>query len=150
MQRWQAGDSEAGVQQLQALHRAGPQAAPPGSLLLQAYDQCVVSAEVSKLSSRELRGALEPDSADSPNIWALKLRALTRAGMHDEAHARLRAVAPEHIARLPRDRDYLGTLAALAHAVVDLQAEAYYDVLYGALAEYPESATDRTRAGVAR
>src|SRR6185436_8283639 len=106
---------------LQVLHRAGPQAAPPGSLLLQAHDQCVVSAEVSKLSSRELRAALEPDSADSPNICALKVRALARAGMHDEAHARLRAFAPERIASLPRDRDYLGTLAALTHAVVDLR-----------------------------
>jgi hypothetical protein len=138
MQRFHAGDAEAGTQRLQALHRAGPRAAPPGSLLLQAYDQCVVSAEVSKLSGRELRAALEPDSADSPNICALKVRALARVGMHDEAHAQLRAFAPECTARLPRDRDYLGTLGALAHAVIDLGAKAYVDVLYAALAEYPE------------
>jgi hypothetical protein len=138
MQCFHAGDAEAGVQRLQALHRAGPRAAPPGSLLLTAYDQCVVSAEVSKLSSRELRAVLEPDSADSPNICALKVRALASAGMHDEAHAQLRALAPERIALLPRDRDYLGTLGALANAVVDLRAEAYVEVLYGALAEYPE------------
>jgi hypothetical protein len=105
---------------------------------LQAYDQCVVSAEVGKLSCREVRAALEPDSADSPNICALKVRALARAGMHDEAHAQLRAFASERIGRLPRDRDYLGTLGALAHAVIALRANAYVDVLYGALAEYPE------------
>ena len=84
-----------------------------------------------------MRAALEPDSADSPNIFALKVRALACAGMHDEAHAQLRAFAPERIARLPRDRDYLGTLGALAHAVIDLGAKAYVDVLYAALAEYP-------------
>ena len=138
MQRFHAGDAEAGLQRLQELHRVGPRAAPPGSLLLQAYDQCVVSAEVSKLSSRELRAALEPDSADSPNLCALKVRALAHAGMHDEAHAQLRGLAPEQIARLPRDRDYLGTLGALAHAVIELRAEPYFAVLYGALAEYPE------------
>jgi DNA-binding winged helix-turn-helix (wHTH) protein len=138
MQRFHAGDVEAGLQQLRALHRAGPRAAPPGSLLLTAYDQCVVSAEVSTLSSRELRAALEPDSADSPNLCALKVRALARVGMHDEARAQLRAFAPERIGLLPRDRDYLGTLGALVHAVVDLRAEAYFEVLHGALAEYPE------------
>jgi DNA-binding winged helix-turn-helix (wHTH) protein len=138
MQRINSGDLQAGVQRLQALHQSGPRAAPPGGGLLQAYDQCVVSAEVSKLSYRELRAALEPDSADSPNLCALKVRALSRAGMHDEARAQLRAFAPERMAHLPRDRDYLGTLAALTHAVIELRAEAYVDVLFAALAEYPE------------
>jgi DNA-binding winged helix-turn-helix (wHTH) protein len=138
MQIFYAGDSQTAVKRLQALHRAGPRAAPPGSGLLQAYDQCVISAEISKLSSRELRALLEPDSADSPNIHALKVRALASVGMHDEARAQLRAFAPERIARLPRDRDYLGTLAALTHAVIDLRAEAYVEALFSALAEYPE------------
>jgi hypothetical protein len=138
MRHLHAGDVEAGLQRLQALHRAGPRAAPPGSGVLQAYDQCVVSADVSKLTSRELRAMLEPDSADSPNLWALKVRALAAAGMHDEARAQLRALAPERIRLLPRDRDYLGTLGALAHAVAELRAEAYFEALRGALAEYPE------------
>jgi DNA-binding winged helix-turn-helix (wHTH) protein len=138
MQRINVGDAETGVRQLQALHQRGRQSAPPGSLLLQAYDQCVVSASVSSLSAKELRAALEHDSADSPNICALKVRALARAGMHDEAHAQLLAIAPERIASLPRDRDYLGTLGALVHAVIDLHANAYVEALYGLLAEYPE------------
>jgi hypothetical protein len=124
MQCFNSGDTETGVQRLQAVHRAGPRAAPPGSRLLQAYDQCVVSAEVSKLTCRELHAALQPDPADSPNLCALKVRALARLGMHEEARAQLRAFAPERIAHLPRDRDYLGTLGALTHATVELRAEA--------------------------
>jgi hypothetical protein len=58
--------------------------------------------------------------------------------MHDEAHAQLRTFAVDRIASLPRDRDYLGTLGALAHAVIELRANEYIEVLYRLLAEFPE------------
>jgi DNA-binding winged helix-turn-helix (wHTH) protein len=138
LQRIHFGDAEAGTEQLRALHQRDVLRAPPGSLLLRAYDQCVLSSEVSQLSLRELRAALESDTADSPNIWALKVRALACAGMHDEAHWRLRAIAPAHLANIARDRDYLGTLGALAHAAIDLHANAYVETLYALLGEYPE------------
>jgi hypothetical protein len=136
--RIQRGDAESGVSQLQALYNRSQHAPPPGSLVFRAYDQCVVSSGVSNLSNRELRSALEHDSGDSPNFLALKVRALARAGMHDEAHAQLRAISPARVTCLSRDRDYLGTLAALAHAVIDLRAYEYVAGLYDLLAEYSE------------
>ena len=46
--------------------------------------------------------------------------------------------ARRNIANLPRDRDYVGTLGALAYALLDLRAHAYLEPLCAALAEYPE------------
>lgn len=137
MQLIHRGDTRAGVRRLHALHQRNRIIAPPGCILLRAYDQCVVASSVSNLSPHELRAVLEADPADSPNIWALKVRALARAGMHDEAHSQLRSVAPGRLKHLPRDRDYLGTLGALVHAVLELGADAYVGPLYERLAEYP-------------
>jgi hypothetical protein len=121
------------------LHARAAEERLPGSELFRAYDQCVTAPQIATLTRSELRAALERDGADAPHIWALKLRALTNAGLHDEARARLRAVAPDELANLPRDRDYLGTLGALVHAVLALEAHEYLEPLSVQLSEYPTS-----------
>jgi hypothetical protein len=113
-------------------------------LLLAAYDQCVVSPEVGNLDRATLRSALARDAGDPPNIWSIKVRALARAGLSDEALAQLHAVTPQRLRDLPRDRDYLGTLGALVHAVLELGATEYVAPLYDLLA--PDS--DRFAAHV--
>ncbi|HKU39737.1 MAG TPA: hypothetical protein VJR89_16365, partial [Polyangiales bacterium] len=136
--RINCGAEQQGVRELQALHRRASQEALAGTLLFRAYDQCVVSAEAASLSRAELRAALAPDTADPPTVWSMKLRALSRAGLHDEARAQLRAVSPAGLRDLPRDRDYLGTLGALVHTVLELRAYEYTAPLWELLSEYPE------------
>jgi hypothetical protein len=64
----------------------------------------------------------------------MKVRALARVGLNDEALAQLHAVTPQRLRDLPRDRDYLGTLGALVHAVLELGANEYVAPLYDLLA----------------
>jgi hypothetical protein len=47
-------------------------------------------------------------------------------------------VPAEQLARLPCDREYLGTLGALARAALKLQAPDYVLALYKLLLPYPE------------
>jgi hypothetical protein len=47
-------------------------------------------------------------------------------------------VPAERLTHLPCDREYLGTLGALARAAVSLNAEDYVRVLYELLSPYPE------------
>jgi hypothetical protein len=130
LQRLNAGDDAAAIGELKALHERAAREVLPGSMLLTAYDQCVVSPEVGSLDRATLRRVLERDSADPPNIWSMKVRALARAGMRDEAIGQLRWVTPDRLRDLPRDRDYLGTLGALVHAILELDAGAYIAPLY--------------------
>jgi hypothetical protein len=134
VQRLNAGDDATVLQELRALHERAAREALPGSLLLAAYDQCVVSPDVGSLDRATLRRALARDSSDPPNIWSMKVRALARAGLHEEALAQLHAVTPERLRDLPRDRDYLGTLGALVHGVLELGAKEYVAPLYELLA----------------
>jgi hypothetical protein len=84
------------------------------------------------------RSTLQLDAEDPPNIWSLKVRVLSHLGLHDDARATLQSVAPRDLARLPCDRDYLGTLGSLARAVCELAANDYAEALYPLLAVYPE------------
>jgi len=68
----------------------------------------------------------------------MKVRALAAAGARDEASPALAAESPAALRRLPCDRDYLGTLGALARASLILQATDYARVLYELLSPYPE------------
>jgi hypothetical protein len=134
LQRLNSGDDATVLLELRALHERSAREALPGSLLLAAYDQCVVSPDVGNLDRATLRRALARDSGDPPNIWSMKVRALARVGLIDEAFAQLHAVTPQRLRDLPRDRDYLGTLGALVHAVLELGAHEYVAPLYELLA----------------
>ncbi|HET6337599.1 MAG TPA: AAA family ATPase [Polyangiales bacterium] len=130
VQRLNAGDDPSVVDQLRALHERAAREVLPGSRLLAAYDQCVISADVGSIDRATLRRILARDSSDPPNIWSMKVRALARVGLTEEAVAQLQAVSPDGLRDLPRDRDYLGTLGALVNAVLELGANEYVEPLY--------------------
>jgi hypothetical protein len=115
------------------LHQRAEQLQPLGARELCAYDRSVVLAD-----QLGFEGALAHDAGDPPNIWALKVRALAANGTHDEARSALASVSPDALRRLPCDREYLGTLGALARAALLLQEPDYTRVLYELLSPYPE------------
>ncbi len=129
------GPSAESLAALKALHRRAAAEAILGADVLCAYDQAVVLGEVT--SASVLRTILARDPDDPPSIWSLKVRALTAAGLHEDARAALRKVAPHRLAFLPCDRDYLGTLGALARAALTLRVLDYAEALYPLLAPYP-------------
>jgi DNA-binding winged helix-turn-helix (wHTH) protein len=110
---------------------------PIGASVFCAYDRSVALAGVNTCG-RQWESALAPNAEDPPNIWAMKVRALAAAGSKAEASSALEAVSTEALRRLPCDREYLGTLGALARAALILQAPDYARVLYELLSPYPE------------
>lgn len=96
-----------------------------------SYDRSVLrhGAELSSAAPP----ALAPDPSDTPNIWALKVRALQASGCLDEARSALQLVPAERLAQLPCDREYLGTLGALARAALALHTTAYMRSIYECL-----------------
>jgi DNA-binding winged helix-turn-helix (wHTH) protein len=135
LMRINQGDGAGGRVELQAVQRRA-NGWIVGSELFCAYDQIVV------LETRDVRSAslrtLMPDPSDPPNIWALKLRALCAAGCQDEAQRALARLPAERLARLPCDREFLGTFGALARAALCLGAEAHCRAIYECLSPYPE------------
>jgi len=130
------GDAVDGRDALLKLHRrAQRDDSIVGTELFCAYDRCVVLRAEPLRSSSLL--ALAPDAHDPPNLWALKVRSLAASGAVDEARSALARVAPERLARLPCDREYLGTLGALTRAALQLGALDYARVLYELLTPYP-------------
>jgi DNA-binding winged helix-turn-helix (wHTH) protein len=144
LQRLNSGDDPTVIGDLRALHERAARELLPGSMLLGAYDQCLISPDVGSLDRATLRRILARDSSDPPNIWSLKVRALARVGFRDEARTQLQTVLPSRLRELPRDRDYLGTLGALVHAVLELGANDYVAPLY----ELLQVDTDRFAAHV--
>jgi hypothetical protein len=120
---------------LRGLHARGEQDARLGTALFRAYDCALVLGEP---PDAELRAALALEPDDPPNVWSMKVRALAALGQHEDALRSLHAVAPERLAALPCDRDYLGTVGALARAALTLKAEAYFEPLYASMAAYPQ------------
>jgi hypothetical protein len=133
-----AGHAAEGSAALRELHRRALDDGPiAGAELFCAYDQAVVLAPGKAGAERSWR-ALAPDADDAPNIWALKVRALAATGAKHEARAALGAVPADALRRLPCDREYLGTLGALARAALTLHAADHARVLYELLSPYPE------------
>jgi hypothetical protein len=131
----EAGQPASGHEALRALHARGKQDARLGTALFRAYDCALV---LGVAPDAELRGALALEPDDPPNVWSMKVRALAALGQRDDALRSLHAVAPERLAALPCDRDYLGTVGALARAALTLKADAYFEPLYASMAAYPQ------------
>jgi DNA-binding winged helix-turn-helix (wHTH) protein len=135
--RIQQGEGDDARDALLELQRSARSDEPlPGTELFCAYDQSVVLRSDDR-SSAEQR-ALAPQVSDPPNLWALKVRALAAFGDLYEARNALALVSPERLRRLPCDREYLGTLGALARAALQLCAAEHARVIYELLAPYPE------------
>lgn len=117
--------------ELRDLHRRAARESLFGTDLFIAFDEIVVLGE-----GHDWREALAPDGEDGPNLWAMKVRALSAGKRYDDARAALHRVAPDNLARLPQDRDYLGTLGALTRAAMVLREVRYLSVLERLLAEH--------------
>ena len=134
LQRIHTGAREQALPALSRLHQRAEHERILGTALFCAFDRSVICAQPVDPDQPELALALD----DPPSVWALRVRTLSAAGLHDRARAALRSVAPERLVRLPRDRDHLGTLGALARSAVQLQTDEYLEPLYRLLAPYPE------------
>lgn len=137
LSRLSLGRREVDERALRALHRRARDESIVGTGLLTAHDEIVVLGDAASAHPSAHR-ALSPSADDPPNLWSLKIRALVAAERRDEARAALRRLPSEQLASLPRDRDYLGTLGALARAAVALEELGHAEVLYGLLQPYSE------------
>ncbi len=137
LSRINAGHSARELSALQALHRRAARDSFLAVEIFCAYDRSVVLGDASRASRDHLRKVLSLNSIDAPNVWALKVRGLAAAGLRDEARTALRAHPASELAQLPRDRDHLGTLGALARAAISLRAREYIEAIYPLLAPYP-------------
>ncbi|MET0343724.1 MAG: AAA family ATPase [Polyangiales bacterium] len=132
------GAGEQGRAMLLKLHRHVVRVPILGSATFAAFDRAVVfpAFGASIRVDDELRLSLAYQEADTPAIWALKVRALSAAGLLDEARSVLAAVPAHKLAELPHDSQYLGTLGHLTRAVVALSAVEYVDILDRLLAPH--------------
>ncbi|HEX6245531.1 MAG TPA: hypothetical protein VFZ61_31625, partial [Polyangiales bacterium] len=146
-----AGEREAGCEALEALHARGIQLRLFGIEAFCAYDRVAVlnTAQRDTGGDDTLRRALAYEVEDPPSIWAMKVRALARLGLHDEARSSLRVLEPSSLELLPCDTHYLGTLGLLVHACIALDERRYFAPLAAALrghadlfASYPFAACD--------
>ena len=133
-----AGDRAQGVNALRALEQRERPGRAFASDLWCAYDACVVLGEPERVSRQALLAQCAAAPTDSPNIWALKLRTLTAAGLHAEARCALHELDAAQLSRLPHDRDYLGTLGALVRVALSLKDNDYLDALEPLLVPYAD------------
>jgi hypothetical protein len=128
-----------GRAQLAQLHHEAEQRGTGTALPLCAFDRAVIFDPASRSPADDafLARALEHDEHAPPGLWALKIRALATIGQLDAARASLRMLAPEALAQLPCDSQYLGTLGHLTRAVLLLDATEYFEPLCVLLARYP-------------
>ncbi|HMJ12510.1 MAG TPA: AAA family ATPase [Polyangiaceae bacterium] len=134
--RVNSGESAGIEAALSALHARAEHERIIGAAPFCAFDRCVLLSAPASASSLLPALAFDPD--DPPAIWSVKVRALAAAGLHAQAESALERVPPDHLCKLPCDRDYLGTLGALASAAVMLDARAHAEALQALLAPYPE------------
>jgi eukaryotic-like serine/threonine-protein kinase len=131
-----AGRLEEGAALLEPLHHRTRGDSFYYTNVLCAYDECVVLGRPASLPLYELRNLFAQNPGDPPNVWALKVRTLTAAGLHDDARALLGQIKAAQLASLPHDHDYLGTLGALARASTTLRMSEYSAALQPLLSPY--------------
>ena len=135
--RWSSGANAHASRILIALHARARRQAISGTELFCLYDEALLFGATS-LTRPSLAAEFAPADNDRPNLWAMKLRGLHASGHTAEARAALHFVLASRLAALPCDRDYLGTLGALARVAIDLGEVEYMEALYRLLAPYPE------------
>jgi hypothetical protein len=131
-----AGEHAQGSLALEALLRRAEHEALGGASLLCAYDHAIVLNRPPASLPDCQRNVLAPESGDAPSVWSTKVRVLSALGDRRAAHAALSLVPADQLAALPHDRDYLGTLGALAHGCIELGALDYVAKLYTLLEPY--------------
>jgi len=136
-----AGDRARGIQLLASLAQSERSGRAFASELLCMADACLLfndSSDRSQLAHEVSLAPLTGDPDDPPNIWALKVRALSAFDRTAEARRLLAEVPASELVALPRDRDYLGTLGALTRAAMSLDARQYLEALEPLLGPYQD------------
>jgi tetratricopeptide (TPR) repeat protein len=136
--RINAGHFAEAATDLESLHQRAEQDGILATEVFCAYDRSVILGKGMLQTENVSRSALALEADDPPSIWSMRVRALEAIGLHDAARAALSAVPPNRLTKLPCDRDYLGSLGALARAALAVRALDYVEVLYALLAPYPE------------
>jgi DNA-binding winged helix-turn-helix (wHTH) protein len=127
--RLRLGELREQAERLQLYARKAVEAIDWGRLLGETVDIRPLAAQLSP--------ALRTDAGDSPVAYAHKLRGLVGLGQLDEVRARLQALPVEKLQALPKNRDYLATLAHLSVAAVATEQTQHAAALYGLLEPYP-------------
>lgn len=135
--RFNAGASAHASRVLIALHARAREQAISGTELFCAYDEALLFGE-SAAANPNLLATFAPADDDRPSLWSLKLRGLHASGHTAQARIGLLQVPASRLAALPCDRDYLGTLGALAKVAIDLELLEYVAAIHELLAPYPE------------
>jgi DNA-binding winged helix-turn-helix (wHTH) protein len=133
--------SEEQLARLMDLDASAEQAEITGHAPLVAFDRVVIGTELGReiVVDERLRQAIAHEPSEPPSMWSMKLRVCADAGLVDEARALLHLHEPAALSELPKDRDYLGTLAHLTRAVTSLGGEgAYARALYDLLSPFAE------------
>jgi DNA-binding winged helix-turn-helix (wHTH) protein len=105
---------------------------------VRALDLSVLQRETDDVSaSAFLESTLTPQEMDCPFRRARKIRCILELGAIEKARTALCEHSADKLARLPRDRDYLATLAHLAVVSGATQSQAHSEALYALLAPYP-------------
>jgi DNA-binding winged helix-turn-helix (wHTH) protein len=92
------------------------------------------TGDVSRLAS--YTETMEAEESDCPFRRARKIRFLAEMGAIPTARVVLQELPAETLSRLPRDRDYLGTLAHLAVGSLATNSLRHADALYELLSPY--------------
>ena len=135
--RLQTADGSTLSAELRALHARARGESIIGSALMCVFDEVVLLGDA--LAPADARGVLAHSPDDPPSTWSIKAQTLAAAGLHEEARNMLASVSADALAALPRDRDYVGTLAALARAATAIDAREHMEALDALLAPLGES-----------
>ncbi|HEX6240888.1 MAG TPA: hypothetical protein VFZ61_08340, partial [Polyangiales bacterium] len=133
-----------GLAALRTLHGQATRESILHTMPFVAFDRAVVFGEFAPGAAidDDMLNALAFDASEPPGIWSMKIRALSSAGLHDQARTMLRAVVPaDDLVKLPCDSQYLGTLGHLSRAALALGATDYVRALYALLSRYPHHFT---------
>jgi DNA-binding winged helix-turn-helix (wHTH) protein len=123
---------------LQDLHDRAAQQHLFSQYGVRAVDWSVLMRETDATSPGiSFERVLVPQEGDCPYRWARKIRSLAELGAIDQARTLLHEMRPEALERLPRDRDYLGTLIHFTIASTSTRSQAHAEVLCSLLSPYP-------------
>jgi len=137
--RMNAGEFELARRKLAELKQQADRLQLHGRKAMEAVDWGELfrqTTDITPFAAQFARG-VAADVADNPNVQAAKLRTMVELGMVEEARVVLEARPPRELYTLPKNRDYLATLAHLAFACATTKRLGHAEVLYELLKPYP-------------
>jgi eukaryotic-like serine/threonine-protein kinase len=138
VQRMNRGDFEGVPSALKELHDAAESQRFFSLRAVRALDWIVLRRETASIANLpSLEGSSGGLDAECPYRRARKIRCLVELDAIEMARTALHQLAPAALARLPHDRDYLGTLVHFAVTSVATRSLEHAEALYDLLSPYP-------------